>query len=311
MKKVFVKSAVSISCLDGFLGENLNDQLSEGVIERSLIEPSYREYITPAMIRRASKLMKMSLASSQAAMTKANLEKTSSIIVGSGLGCLADTEKFLKTSILAEEDSLIPPTAFIQSGHNAVSGQIALLHKNQSYNMTHIQKGLSFEYALMDAKLRLHEGDTSVLLGAVDEKIDTVEELADRMLWPKEIKSQLSEGCSFFVLTEEKTDVEIVSVRMVDTGELESQYRAVLEEYGLHESVAIERYVGYNETLNQELSWSHVVYTDVVGRYFSSSALGFHLAYDALRAQASVGDYAAVINVSDREFSSIMILRRV
>ena len=48
------------------------------------------------------------------------------IITGTGLGCLEDTEKFL-TAMVTNKEEFLTPTSFIQSTHNTVSAQIALL----------------------------------------------------------------------------------------------------------------------------------------------------------------------------------------
>ncbi|UXP30771.1 beta-ketoacyl synthase chain length factor [Reichenbachiella agarivorans] len=313
MRKVFVKSAVSITCLDTFLKENLEEVKKSVFVEKKLVEPNYKDYIAPAMIRRSSKVMKMSLASSQACMEGTDAEDLGAIIVGSGLGCLMDTEKFLHSSITAESDSLIPPLAFIQSGHNAVSGQIALQLKNQQYNMTHVQKGLSFEYSLLDAVLRIKEGNKAVMLGAVDEYIVHLDELAQRMAWPDELREQLSEGCSFFVLSEEETDaaIEVLEVKTVQTQNLIDELDTLLAGHSLTFESSLSNFVGFNELPVVDLEFPHQVYTEWVGRYFTSSAFGFHLAYDTLKNRGKSGDFCTVLNFSDAQFSSIVVLRRV
>lgn len=311
MKKVFIKSAISITCQDTFLNENLAAQPMSAMDERALQEPNYRDFIAPAMIRRASKMMKMSLASSQACMEQAKADELGAIIVGSGLGCMMDTEKFLKTSITAEAGSLLPPGAFIQSGHNSVSGQIALLLKNQKYNMTHVQKGLSFEYALMDALLRIKEGDQAVLLGGVDEKIDLLDHLAEAVNAPVELKSQLAEGCSFFVLGDESSEVEVVDVRRVPTAMIEASVASVLEMHAMKLENSLGNFVGLNEVPTADLSFPHSIYTEWIGRYFSSSSFGFHLAYDKLKNEGQSGDFTLLINLSDASNSALTLLRRV
>ncbi|MBU2913006.1 beta-ketoacyl synthase chain length factor [Reichenbachiella agariperforans] len=312
MRRVFIKSAVSISVLDSFLQEDLSQLSVSPNGAWTLKEPNYRDYVAPAMLRRASKMMKMSLASSQTALEQSGIQSPDSIIVGTGLGGMTDTVKFLEGSIRAEEGSLIAPGAFIQSGHNSVSGQIALLLKNQQYNMTHVQKGLSFEYALLDAMLRVKEGDDAVLLGAVDEKIGVLDQLAERMTWPEDMRRQLSEGCSFFVVEgEAATGVEIVEVKISKTEDLLSNLDRLLEPHSLNLTDSVQNFVGYSELPKADLPFAHQVYTDRVGRYFSSSAFGFHLASDTLKHQGKPGDFATVIHFSDLQFSSIMLLRRV
>lgn len=59
------------------------------------------------------------------AMKDANVESVDAIITGTGLGCIEDSEKFLK-SILDNKEEFLTPTSFIQSTHNTVGAQIAL-----------------------------------------------------------------------------------------------------------------------------------------------------------------------------------------
>ncbi|MCV9387182.1 beta-ketoacyl synthase chain length factor [Reichenbachiella ulvae] len=312
MRKVFIQSAVSITCQPSFLNENLYELKIGKANDLALLEPNYKDFIPPAMIRRASKMMKMSLASSQACMQQAGVEDLGAIIVGSGLGCLMDTEKFLKSSILAEEGSLIPPLSFIQSGHNSVSGQIALQLKNQRYNMTHVQKGLSFEYALMDAMLRIKEGDQAVMLGGVDEKIDVLDELAKAVDWPEDMRNELAEGCSFFVLKDESdAGIEVADVKIVSTSKIEVELEALLQAHDLRVDDSIGNFVGLNEVQEADLDINHQLYTQWIGRYFSSSAFGFHLAYDKLKNEGKAGDFSVVINLSNAQYTGLTLLRRV
>jgi hypothetical protein len=67
--------------------------------------------------------------------------------------------------------------------------------------MTHTQNTLSFEHALFDASMLLREGDRNVLVGAADEHIDILEEIAAKMAF--ETGSPLTSGASFFILSVE------------------------------------------------------------------------------------------------------------
>jgi hypothetical protein len=86
---------------------------------------------------------------------------------------LQDSENFLQKMIVQEEQ-MLNPTAFIQSTHNTVAGQIALSMGCNAHNMTYVHKAHSFESALLDAELMLedHPG-YNLLAGAVDECTDT------------------------------------------------------------------------------------------------------------------------------------------
>ena len=88
------------------------------------MEPPYKDYIPPAAIRRMSKSVKMGMVAASVALEQAHLTPQA-IFVGTGMGCLQDSEKFLKT-LLDNQEQHLTPTAFIQSTHNTVAGQIAI-----------------------------------------------------------------------------------------------------------------------------------------------------------------------------------------
>lgn len=134
------------------------------------ILPDYTGLIPPAMARRMSRVVKMSIYAAEAAMKdQSGNEAIDAIIVGTGSGCIVDSEKFLN-HILDQDEEHLTPTLFIQSTHNTIAGQIALNKQCNAYNMTYVQEGNSFSSALLDTLLQF-EGQQvhQVLLGAADE----------------------------------------------------------------------------------------------------------------------------------------------
>ena len=107
-----------------------------------------------------SKIIKRGIASALIALKDANVENPGAIITGTGWGCWADTEKFLLTMIEQGEEQLTP-TAFMQSTHNTVSGQIAISIKCHNYNSTYAHRGVSFERSLQDGMMLCLEGNKS------------------------------------------------------------------------------------------------------------------------------------------------------
>ena len=172
-------------------------------IESELIQPDYKQWIKPMQLRRMSKIVRMGLGCTKSIVDQINSEDFESVIVGTGLGCIKDTVKFIDT-INAVSTSSIPPTAFIQSTHNTMAGQIALQLSNNNYNMTYVQNGVSFEQALLDGHLKITEGKENVLVGGVDEMIDYLKDLA-KLANIKEVNSY-TEGSAFFALSNKKTD---------------------------------------------------------------------------------------------------------
>lgn len=192
----------------GFSGSLINiDQSSDLKI------PNFKDYIDAGLLRRMSKILRMSVTCAKDCLEQAGIEQPDSIVVGTGFGCLQDTEKFLSTFLTVE--GLLPPTSFIQSTHNTIAGQISLSIGNHGYNMTHTQNTLSFEHALADAMLLLKEEDENVLVGAADEYIEILDEISANLHLT--LPTSLTSGASFFILSREKTDSSLAQITDVKT----------------------------------------------------------------------------------------------
>ncbi len=136
-------------------------------------EPDYTGLIPPMQLRRMSKAVRMGVAAAKTCLAKSGVVVPDALSVGTALGCLYDTEQFLGRMIEREEQQLTP-TAFIQSTHNTVGGQIALLLGCNGHNLTFVHRGHSFEHALLNARLYLNEHPEHVVLaGGIDELTDT------------------------------------------------------------------------------------------------------------------------------------------
>ncbi|MEB2777806.1 beta-ketoacyl synthase chain length factor [Algoriphagus sp. D3-2-R+10] len=198
MQKLYIHQAVSISA-QGFWEGFCLSNLKEGLSEFKAFDPDYKTVIPVMALRRMSKITKMALMCGLTISKKSALD-WDAIIVGTGLGNLADTEKFLNL-ISGSSTGLISPTAFTQSSHNTLSGQIALQLKNHGYNMTHVQRNFSFENGLKDAALQSHFGMKNFLLGAADEHIPLLDNLAREAGYKETDIKGFGEGASFFQLS--------------------------------------------------------------------------------------------------------------
>lgn len=92
------------------------------------IDPDYKPFINPIAGRRMGLIMKRAIATSMTALADASLVQPDAIVTATGLGCIENTEKFLKT-LCYEGESCLQPTYFINSTHNTIGSSIAL-HKN-------------------------------------------------------------------------------------------------------------------------------------------------------------------------------------
>lgn len=132
------------------------------------------------------------------------------IITATGLGCIADSEKFLD-GLIAGDETMLNPTPFIQSTFNTVGAQIALLRGLHCYNTTYAHRWTSFENALTDAALRIGAGwSRAVLVGAFDETTPSVEKVLQRLRVARE--GMWGESSVFFVLTAERFDCSVAAI---------------------------------------------------------------------------------------------------
>ncbi|MCB9191527.1 MAG: beta-ketoacyl synthase chain length factor [Flavobacteriales bacterium] len=210
---MYLGAASCISFQDTFGRENPWSVLTEVNAESQLVQPDYKEFVSPAMLRRMSSALKMGVAGGKSCLQKAGLETCDAITVGTGLGCVRDTLKFMKT-MYEEAETGLSPTSFIQSTHNSIAGQIALLLGNHGYNMTHVQGGLSLGYALSDGELLIGEGDAdTVLVGAVDEKTEELVELLTKLAATANYDlPTIGEGGAFFLASKEKLSSSVAKV---------------------------------------------------------------------------------------------------
>ena len=217
---VYINSAACISPQNTFDNEDYLTSNTEVLqtVPRSCVEPIYKEYINPRSLRRMGRMVRMGVCAAHKALKDAGVDNPDAILVGTGMGCLHDTEEFL-TSIYTSNESIASPNQFIQSTHNNVAAQVAIMLKCYNYNFTYVHRGFSFESAMMDAILHVQEaGDDPVnlLVGASDELTDMYLKVTSKLnFWKPEQAipntkfnlgegSQFGEGAAFFTVSNKK-----------------------------------------------------------------------------------------------------------
>ena len=257
---MYLGAASCISFQDTIGDENPWNALVEANAESHIIQPNYKEFVKPALLRRMSSALKMGVAGGKLSLQKAGLENCDAITVGTGLGCVRDTLKFLKV-MYEEAETGLSPTSFIQSTHNSIAGQIALMLGNHGYNMTHVQGALSLGYALSDAELLIGEDDAqTVLVGAVDEKTEELVELLTKLAATANYDlSLIGEGGAFFLASKEKLSSSVAKVLELSmTDALNSEADLVLS--------------------NTDQGFNYVKYS---GEHFTSAGFGLFMALRA------------------------------
>ena len=295
----YIKGMGLISPVDSVGNTLLNLQIpsvSGGAY--TCIEPDYKNYINPKLLRRMARLIKMSVAAATIALKDANIKLPDAIITATGLGCLQDTEVFLR-EIIRENESLLSPTAFIKSTHNTVGGQIALLLGLNAYNMTYSNRNFSFESALIDAQLLLQEGEgQNILVGGLDELTPTsttfLQGLSCIANGENDILPAGGEGAGFLVLShndEGKNYAIIKQVSVAKATDDESIVQLIdnfVEQAGINtgkvdliltgaqsEQIYITTYAS---VIQEKFTCAVGGYTHLSGTYFTSSAMACWLA---------------------------------
>ena len=268
------------------------------------VEPDYGSFIDVKAIRRMSRIIKMGVTSSLVALKDARIERPEAIIVGTALGCLEDTVSFLNKLVINKED-LLNPTAFIHSTHNTIASQIALTVKCMGYNSTYVHRNISFETALLDGLLLLHEKTVnSVLVGGLDELTDDSFIILQRLgyfeKWQstgqKKIGDMTSagEGSAFFSLSNSKIESSYAKVNDVNLISFTS--KTVVQDIALKmlkdndlDKVDIvlngnSEGSDYSELLSSlTTSGKSLPYKELCGEYPTASAFGMYLAAAILR----------------------------
>ena len=167
------------------------------------LEPDYDQFVDSKMIRRMSRIVKMGVAAASVCLRNAGITQPASILTATAYGCLEDSSTFLRRMIEFDE-KMLSPTAFIQSTHNTVGAQIALLLRCNNYNNTIVHSAFSFENAIIESQLLIQDSQGPVLVGAVDEITDDRHTILSRFgIYKKNAKSEgniAGEGAAFFLM---------------------------------------------------------------------------------------------------------------
>ncbi len=222
------------------------------------IEPGY-EGIPPGILRRMGKAVRMGVGAALPLLQN-NLQPDG-IIIGTANGGKGDCVKFLN-QVIEYDEGVLTPINFVQSTPNAISAQISLLTGNKGYNITHLQQGLAFEYAIIDADMMIQEyPGNSYLLGASDDISMHNYYFEDKTNWYKKNDvrnnalyenaspgSIAGEGAAMF-LVDGKANDAIAKLVAVDTFQDEDE--VVLED---RLKTFIEKHLPQNETIDLLIS---------------------------------------------------------
>jgi 3-oxoacyl-[acyl-carrier-protein] synthase II len=228
---MFIRSASCISPQQTFNHElffSQPEEYQDNILD--VIEPDYKNIIDAKLLRRMSKIVRIGSATALACLNEAAEKNVDAIITGTAYGCMEDSERFLR-SIVEQDEEALSPTSFIQSTHNTVGAQIALMLKCHEYNNTFVHRGFSFEHALLDALLLLNENQhQQVLAGSADEITDLTFSVLKRFglykqspvsnldLFTSNTKGSIAgQGAAFFLLSGQSSKADYAIINAIET----------------------------------------------------------------------------------------------
>jgi 3-oxoacyl-[acyl-carrier-protein] synthase II len=301
-----LQAIASITHQEVFQKEHFWSNLQALEAESSIQHPDYKAFIPANALRRLSPILRMGIACAKSCQENIS-QPFDSISVGTGLGCLIDTEKFLVT-INTTSGDILSPTAFIQSTHNTISGQISLDLKNHAYNMTHTQNTVSFEVALLDGMLCVDEGKQHVLVGAADESVPFLNRLQ-----PDIVPDQypLTSGATFMVIGNENNSGTI-GIAACELSFKQRDLTAWIDTFLANNQLSsadIGLVLHYNELELNDFQ-NKLSYAPLVGYTMSAPAFAAHLAVDWLNDSANHGA-VLLINNMDINKQALTLMQKV
>ncbi|BDS13975.1 beta-ketoacyl synthase chain length factor [Aureispira anguillae] len=270
------------------------------------VEPKYKKMVPLNLLRRMSKSVRMGVGTGIPLMNKFQ-NTIDGIIIGSANGSIKKSISFLN-QIVEYNEGTLTPTDFIQSTSNSIAGTLALMGKITGYNNTHVNNGIAFESAVLDALLLFEEKNAKrLLLGGVEEisqanyNIDGLrgmfkeEDLdATQLLNSGTPGTVFGEGAALFVVDAEPSEAAIAQIVDVDQicypskEEIVAKAKVFLERNQLKIEEIDALFLGFNgdnrtdyyyEYLQQELfpTQSVYVYKNLVADYYTVSSFAVWL----------------------------------
>ncbi|MGH1336537.1 MAG: beta-ketoacyl synthase chain length factor [Aureispira sp.] len=314
---------VNTSCISPQLSYDLR-LFTLGQVEHLLgnqykaLEPPYKKLIPLNLLRRMDKAVRMGIGAGMTLIKQAEKEKQAieGIIIGSANGSIDKSMKFLHQMVDYEEGTLTP-SDFIQSTSNSIAGTLALLGKVQGYNNTHVNGGLAFESAVLDAFLQFETTEIDrLILGGVDELSQSNFNIDDKRGMFKQAEQTHSEnllrsnshgtvageGAALFTLEREYSTN--AKARIVDVDqfvfpsfdELTKRTESFLAKNGMAPHDIDVLFMGYNGDTRMDAFYEHFrrslfektgIYTfkNLVGEYYTASSFAMWMAANLLGGQ--------------------------
>lgn len=328
---IYISSIAAISPQETLQKSNLMESLMP--LDTDIFRakhPNYKEYLNPRSLRRMSGVVRMGVTAANIILEEQDIETPDAIVIGTSLGCITDTEKFLN-QIDRDRETLLNPTSFIQSTHNTVSGQIAMLTKCNSHNLTFSHGRLSFEHALLETSMLLQEESyNNIILGAIDEVTSNSANLIKRSNCSKNRSISVGEGATFMILSDRSDSnhiAKIVDLKIIkSSNRLKSERESIIDNFLKDNSLShsdIDIVISGSSSKFEELFKDsiNIGYRDLAGEYDTDIAFGLFIATEVIRQQRTPNyielpinpgsiDRLLLINEIDGAIYSLTILER-
>lgn len=298
-------------------------------------EPDYTSHIPPMQLRRMSKAVRMGIGASKICMQNSSSEKADAISVGTAFGCLQDTEFFL-AKMTDQDEQMLTPTSFIQSTHNTVAGQIALVTGCHGHNLTYTHRGHSFEHAMLNAQLYLndHKGE-NILVGGIEELTTSSFTVMQQLFVYRDAPSSphsilhetkkgsiAGEGASFFLVKKETEHQGALCIKDIYTFVEKDEHKASekIEEFIKRQSINIaaidlvvlgmngdENNAAFYKELRQNIfnNNSHAAFKHICGEYPVASSFALGMIVHAIKNGMPA---STILNHAPKQMKRIMIV---
>lgn len=334
---VFIQSASQISIQEPLCDLWMKQPIIHEKKFVKSIDPDFKQFINPLTARRMGKILKRSLTTSLKVIQDSGITDPDAIIVGTGLGCIENTERFL-TALVKEGEQFLQPTFFMQSTHNTISSQIAVNLKCHGYNSTYSHRGTSFDSSLLDAFMQFELGKiNNALVGGHDEMTETYFMFLDKInCWKKEqitietlrkgeTSGSFSGECSVeFMLKNQKDDqswCEIKGIEMLyspDEISMKESLNHMLTQNNLKPEDIDAVMIGVNGDKENDLIYKNFAkmlypnkpllwFKHLFGESFTTSGLGVYATAACLREKKIPSHLIFEINNGFRKVQNILI----
>lgn len=257
-------------------------------------DPDFKSLLPANVCRRNGNILKRAMIVSNFALKESGLESVEAVVVGSGLGCVENTELFLQ-ELVYEGEEFMKPSYFMASTHNTISSTIGINLGCHGYNSTYCHKGVSFENALLDVFLQIQMNRIkSAFVGGFDEMSPTYFNILQNAgYFGGDSKGFAGEASAGGILSNKLTDntlCRVVAVRlgfMLNDGELLDLLDVALQDAGLQKSDISAVMTGINGKPSSDAIYHKNLelfgiqaptlgYAHLFGESYSGSVYGFY-----------------------------------